>query len=253
MTRVRIIGILGLIVVAMLAGDGAAFAHQRDYVLNQQYYTTRKGEWELELYSDYNQPDFDNGGTHNFKQQYEIEYGLTDRLQLAYYEVVKWDRPKGWRRDALKVEAKYRFAEAGEWPMDVALYGEYEGPNGRQDRDSDALEGKLILSKDLGPWNVVGNLIAARKINEHDLWALEYTAGVSYPVTQRVRLGVELRESLGAPEGEFGIRRKGHEIQLMPGLYASLTPHVRVLVGPAFGLTKAADDFQIRSIVEIEF
>ena len=238
---------------ALLANESAAFAHQRDYVLNQPYYTTRKGEWELEVWTDYHLRDVDHGNTHSFKQQYELEYGLTNRLQVAYYEVIKWDRTKDWRRDALKVETKYRFAEAGEWPVDVALYGEYEGPNGRQDGDSDALEGKLIVSKDLGPWNVIGNLIAERKINEHEFWGLEYRAGVSYPVTQRVRLGLELRETLGAPEGEFGARRKGHEVQLMPGLYASVTPHVRLLIGPAFGLTKAADDVQIRSIVEVEF
>ncbi len=34
---------------------------------------------------------------------------------------------------------------------------------------------------------------------------------------------------------------------------ASLTPHVRLLVGPAFGLTRVSDDVQLKSIVEIEF
>lgn len=253
MTRFHTMWITGVAVAAVLAGDGAAFAHQRDYVLNEPYYTTRKGEWELEVLTDYNQTDFDNDNTHSFKQQYEIEYGLTSRLQVAYYEIVKWTRTNDWQRDALKVETKYRFAEAGEWPVDVALYGEYEGPNGRQDTDSDTLEGKLIVSKDLGPWNVVTNLIVERKINQHDFWGVAYTAGVSYPITQRVRAGLELKETLGDLEGEFGIRRKKHQVQLMPALYASLTPHVRLLVGPVIGVTKAADDFQIRSIVEIEF
>lgn len=239
--------------VALILPEGTAFAHVRDYVLNQQYYTTKQGEFELEVYNDYNLTDFDRSSTHNLKQQFELEYGITNHWQIAYYEVAKWDHSKGYRRDALKIESKYRFAEAGRWPVNVALYGEYEGPNGPQDADSDSLEGKLILSKDVGPWNVVGNLIAERKINQHDFWAVEYTAGVSYPVTSTARLGLELRETLGAPEGEFGIRRKDHQLQLMPGLYANLTPHVRLLVGPAFGLTKASDDFQIRSIVEVEF
>jgi len=250
-TRSRILSVL--LAALTLGGAAPAFAHMRDYVLNQPYYTTKRGEFELEIYHDYNLRDFDNDNTHSLKQQFELEYGLTNHWQIAYYEVAKWDRTKDYRRDALKIESKYRFAEAGEWPVDVAIYGEYEGPNGHQDSDSDALEGKLILSKDFGPWNVVGNLITERKINEHDLWAFEYTAGVSYPLNPKMRLGLELRETLGALEGEFGIRRKNHELQLMPGIYATLTPHLRVLIGPAFGLTKAADDFQIRSIVELEF
>ncbi len=245
---------IGLACIASLwIGEGVAFAHMRDYVLNQSYYTAGKGEFELEAYHDFNLPDVDHDGTYNLKQQFEVEYGVTNHWQVAYYEVAKWDRTKDYHRDALKIESKYRFAEAGEWPVDVALYGEYEGPNGRQDVDSDTLEGKLILSKDFGPWNVIGNLIAARKINQHDFWAFEYTVGVSHPLTSNTRLGLELRESLGAPEGEFGLRRKGHELQLMPGIYTNLTPHVRLLIGPAIGLTKAADDLQIRSIVEMEF
>lgn len=233
--------------------EGRAQAHLRDYLVNQPYYTARQGEVELEIYSDYNLRDFDRDSTHSLKQQYELEYGVTHRWQIAYYEVVKWDRTDDWHREALKVETKYRFAEAGKWPVDIALYGEWEAPNGRQATASDVLEGKLILSKDVGPWNLVMNLIAERKINQHDLWGLSYTAGVSYPIRPTARLGLELKETLGNPEGEFGLRTKTHRLQLVPGIYASLTPHVRVLFGPAIGLSKAADDLQLKSLVEIEF
>ncbi|MBI3332585.1 MAG: hypothetical protein HYZ93_00645 [Candidatus Omnitrophica bacterium] len=229
-----------------------ASAHMRDYIFNQGYHTTRRGEFEVERYHDLNLTEADNDDTYSSKHQVELEYGLTNRLQLAYYEVFKWDRPKDWRRDSFKIEGKYRFLESGELPVDIALYGEYKNPNGSRGAASDELEGKLILSRDLGPWNLVANLIAERKINEHEDLQWEYTLGASIPVHPKVRLGLEMKETLG-DQGEFGIRRKGHELQLMPVVAASPTPHVRVLFGPAFGLTRATDDLQLKSIVEVEF
>ena len=238
--------------LTLLLGEGLAFAHMRDYLVNQSYHTTRKGEFELELHNDLNLKEGDNDNTYSSQHQVEFEYGLTNRLQLAYYEVLKWDRPNDWQRDSFKIETKYRFLESGELPVDVALYGEYRNPNGHQDTGSDVVEGKLILSKDFGPWNVTGNLVAEREIDAHEDWQWEYTAGVSYSLSPKVRLGLELKEDLG-DQGEFGIHRKAHKLQLVPGIYANVAPHVRLLFGPAIGLSHAADDLQLKSIVEIEF
>ncbi|MBI3616007.1 MAG: hypothetical protein HY211_05775 [Candidatus Omnitrophica bacterium] len=247
----RVTGGLALL-FAILVAQGTALAHQRDYIFNQSYYTTRKGEFEVELYNDFNMPNTEKSNTFNSLHQVELEYGITSHLQLAYYEVIKWNRAKDWQRDALKIEAKYRFLESGELPVDIALYGEYKNPNGRQDKASDEIEGKLILSRDFGLWNVTANLITERKINEHEDLQWEYTLGVSYPLNSKVRLGLELKETLG-DQGEFGIHRKEHELQLMPVIAASFTPHSRILFGPAVGLTHAANDLQLKSIVEIEF
>jgi hypothetical protein len=111
---------------------------------------------------------------------------------------------------------------------------------------------KLILSKDLGPWNVTGNLITERKLNQHDPWAFEYTLGVSRPIHPKLRLGLELKEGLGTTE-DLGVHRKGHKFQIMPLLAWSPTPKSRVLFGPAFGLTRGSDDVQLKSIVSFEF
>ena len=229
-----------------------AEAHLRDYLVNQSYYTTKRGEFEVELYNDMNFAEADNDDSYNSQHQLEVEYGLTDHLQLSYYEVYTWDRAKDWERDEFKIEAKLRLAEAGRWPVDVALYAEYANPDGHREVNSDELENKVILSRDFGPWNVVGNFIFEKQINTHSDWEFEYTAGVSYALTPRTRLGLEIKETLG-DSGEFGFRRKDHKAFLVPGLYTSLTPHVRVLAGPAFGLTRVSDDLQLRSIVEVEF
>ena len=243
---------VGVWVAAACLAVGAPGAEARDYLVNQNYDTTEKGEFEVELYNDMNFSEADNDDSYNSKHQVELEYGVTNHLQLAYYEVYAWDRAEDWARDAFKIEAKLRFFEAGQLPVDVAFYTEYENPNGPRKAHSDVVENKLILSKDLGPWNLVGNFIFERDINRHSEWAFEYTAGISYPVRPTTRISLELKETLGDSK-EFGLRRDDHQLQLVPGIYTNLTAHVRLLAGVAFGLTKAADDVQLKSLLEWEF
>ncbi len=228
-----------------------AEAHLKDYLVTQDYYTAKRGEFEVALWNDMNFPEADNDGTYNTKHQIELEYGLLDHLQVSYYEVYAWDRAEDWSRDEFKIETKYRFADAGQWPLDAALYAEYANPNGHRATASDELEGKLILSRDVGPWNAAVNLIAGKPINTGSPWAYEYTAGISYALTARTRLGLEIKQGLGDSR-DFDVSKQ-QPLYLVPGIYTSLTPHVRVLVGPAFGLTRVSDDVQLKSIVEIEF
>ena len=244
---------IGLVMAAawgILSFGGEAQA--RYYLVNQSYQTAEKGEVAVELWNDVNFAEADNDDSYHSKHQIEFEYGVTDHLQLAYYEVYTWDRAKDWERDAFKIEAKYRFADAGQWPVDVALYTEYKNPDGHRDVSSDEVENKVILSRDLGPWNVVGNIIFEKTINTHSDWEFEWTAGANYKLTPRIRMGLELKETLG-DAGEFGLHRKDHECYLIPSVALHVSEHVGILVGPAFGLTRASDDLQLKSLVEVEF
>jgi len=249
--RWRVIGCVAWVIVSMGGVGPQAEAHMRDYLVNQAYYTAKKGEFEVELWNDFNLVEADNDDTWTFRHQTELEYGLTDHLQLAYYEVYTWNRSKDWERDQFKIEAKLRLAQAGQWPVDVALYTEWKNPDGSRDARSDALENKIILSKTFGPWNVVGNVIFEKALNTGTPWEYEYTAGVSYGLTPRTRLGLEVKQELGNSED---FRFDGtQKLYVVPGVYTNLTPHVRILVGPAFGLTRSSDDVQLKSILEIEF
>lgn len=240
--------------VGLVIGLGVvprAEAHLKDYLVTRDYYTAKRGEFEVTLWNDISFPEADHDDTYSTKHQVELEYGLTDHLQLAYYEVYTWNRALDWERDAFKIEMKYRFAEAGQWPVDLALYTEYKNPDGHRQRRSDVLENKVILSKDMGRWNLTGNVIFEKQINTGSHWEYEYTAGVSYAATALTRLGLEVKQGLGdSRDFDFSGRQP---LYLVPGLYTSLTPHIRLLVGPAFGLTRASDDLQLKSLVEVEF
>ncbi len=232
-------------------GAPAASAHMKDYLVNQDYYTAKRGEFEMAFWNDMNFSEADQDESYNSKHQVELEYGVLDHLQLAYYEIYTWDRAKDWERDAFKIEAKVRLAEAGQWPVDLAFYTEYENPNGPRASHSDELENKMILARDFGSWNLVGNFIFTKKLNTGSHWEYEYTAGVSYAITPTARLGLEIEQGLG-DSGEFQFNGR-EPLYVIPGLYMNLTPHVRLLAGPAFGLTRVSDDLQLKSIVECEF
>lgn len=239
------------VLVVMCVGTPHAEAHLKDYLVTQDYYTAKRGEFEVALWNDMHFSEADNDDTYHSKHQMEVEYGLTDHFQLAYYEVYTWDRANDWERDEFKIEAKARFVQAGQWPVDVAFYTEYKNPDGRRELNSDELENKLIVSKDFGLWNVTANVIIEKKLNTGDHWEYEYTAAVSHGLTSRTRVGLELKQGLG-DSGDFDFSQR-QPLYVVPGLYMSVTPHVRVLVGPAFGLTRASDDLQLHSIVEVEF
>ena len=249
---ILLFGTTALMTLPLLIFETAAEADMRDYLFNQDYDTSKKGEFELEFYNDLNMPNKDNSDTYNLLQQYELEYGITDHLQMALYNVVTWNRAQDWRQDAWKLEGKYRFLESGELPVDIALYGEYKNPNGSSAARSDEVEMKLILGKNIGAWNVTGNFVAEREINQHEAWQLEYTLGARCPVTPRLHVGLELKESLGNSE-EFGPNQGNHKLQLMPIVGFSPTPKTRILFGPAIGLTHHSDDIQLKSIVSVEF
>ena len=247
--RIAVLVVVGAWMMGLVGGP--AVAHAAEYLVNQDYETLKKGEFEVEMYNDFNFAEADHSGSYNSKHQVELEYGVLDRLQLAYYDVYTWDRPKDWERDAFKIEVKYRFAEAGQWPVDVALYTEYENPDGPRAAHSDVVEQKLILSKAFGRWHLIANAIVEKQVNTGSHWDYEYTAGVSYDLTPKTHVEIEVKEGLGdSKDFDFSGRQL---LYLIPSLSMTITPHVRLLVGPAFGMTRASDDLQLKSIMEVEF
>ena len=92
----------------------------------------------------------------------EIEYGLTDRWDLAVYnmfdvaqricEAGGGECSGGTGYAGLKLETRFRLSLPGEWPVDPVLYFEYQ--HLLRGDANDKLEAKLILGRDFGPWNV---------------------------------------------------------------------------------------------------
>ncbi|MEA2696274.1 MAG: hypothetical protein QOI66_545, partial [Myxococcales bacterium] len=156
--------------------------------------------------------------------QTEIEYGLTDRLELALYFTFvpnAGDRvvaaPALTEGNGSKQRVRYRLADPAAWPVDVALYGEVS----ENEREIE-LEAKIILQRRFGRLRLMTNLWAEREFyfDGTKEWVLNSTAGTTYEFSPRFHLGFEGWLRAEYPDGQVG------------GRAFNLGPHV--FVGPAF-------------------
>lgn len=191
----------GLTLLAGLTAATAARATPRPLPFTYIYETLPSGEAEIELYTDVTPLRLvdasANPATHLVPQyQVEIEYGLTDRLELGLYLVlVPTDfsgflyAPHMTEGTGMKQRLRYRFAEAGQWPVDTAVYGELV----ENDHELE-FEGKIILQRRAGPFRIAANAWAELEYewagNEKAL-VVNPTAGVVLERWVRVQPGLE--------------------------------------------------------------
>jgi len=131
--------------------------------------------------------------------QTELEYGLTDRFELGFYQQFKSEPTAGkesaFAFDGLKWRLRTRLAEPGLWPVDIGLYFELETMH-----DELALEGKLNLQRRAGRALLLSNLWVEEEFERpYDTKAhgrqvhfiVNPTAGLAYEVTPGFQPGVE--------------------------------------------------------------
>ncbi|HEY3669202.1 MAG TPA: hypothetical protein VGL19_24555, partial [Polyangiaceae bacterium] len=177
----------------------SALATPRTLPFSYPNETLPKGGLELELYTDVNTlrvPADPTGTTPGniwapeYRLQAELEYGITDRLELGLYQVFEAPAVAGGDNaflfDGLKWRVRTRLAEPGELPVDIGLYLELETMH-----DEVALEGKVNLQRRLGPVRLLANLWAeeawARPLDTKShgreaAFIINPTAGASFEV-----------------------------------------------------------------------
>jgi hypothetical protein len=196
---VRAIGALAIGTAVTLASAGLARANPRPLPYTYIYETLPKGDAELEQYTDLTplRVISPNGAPIWYlasQFQTEIEYGLTDRLELGLYLTIAasgsglMDVPNMPEGTGVKQRVRYRFAEAGQWPIDLAVYGEVT----ENEREIE-LEGKIILQRRAGPFRLAANAWAEREFYFAGAreWVLNPTAGVVLEKWATVQPGIE--------------------------------------------------------------
>jgi len=124
--------------------------------------------------------------------QTELEYGLTDRLELGMYLV--WRQAASaetpfLRFQGLKQRLRWRLAEPGAWPVDVGLYLEVA-----ELHDELEFEEKLLLRKAWGPLEAVVNLWVEQEWyfqTGETKYLYNPTAGLTWELSPAVTLGPE--------------------------------------------------------------
>lgn len=218
------------------------YADTRRFVWTYEYQTMPKGMWELETYVTTEVPDMRKSNINSVKPQLELEYGITDRLDVAMYQMWKF-KNKRYENDSeyegFKLRARYRIGEKGRFIVDPLLYFEYI-------RDDDfskpnVAEVKLILAKDIGDFNVSYNQIVKRNLQRRGKTDNEFAAGISYALTARLKAGVESK-------GNYSKEK----IALGPTLSYAFKKAF-IALGVVFGLNEQTDDLQARVIVGMPF
>jgi hypothetical protein len=198
-----------LVAAAVLVlATSPAVANPRPLPFTYPYETLAEGSLELELYTDVNPlrvladdkaPASGRLWSPEYIVQAELEYGVTDRVELGFYQVFKAEPQSGGDNalqfDGLKWRVRTRLAEAGQWPVDVGFYLELETMH-----DELALEGKVNLQRRAGPVRLMANLwveeslvrpLDSRANGRTAEFIVDPTAGFVYEVTPMFQPGLE--------------------------------------------------------------
>jgi hypothetical protein len=194
--------------LAVVVASAPARADRRAYGTTYEAVTAPKGELDVEMWSTYARDGevLDGPPARGLRNMLELEYGITDRWDMALYNLLDTDTTTGdTGYGGAKLETRYRLLPAGSWLVDPIIYFELQLlREGHSDAKQKA-EVKLILARDEGPWNVAFNLAAEAEHLRTSEWIpeTEYALGVSRELAgPAVKLGLELFGKAEKPVGE---------------------------------------------------
>ncbi len=203
-----LLGVLAFVAVTLVAGR--AGATPKELPFTYPYQTLAKGELEFEQYADMSPVRATNSDGQKAwvlppAFQTEFEYGITNRLELALYVVYAPGVGGGYTNvpalgdTGIRQRLRYRFADQDVLPVDIAVYGEVSELS-----DNIELETKLILSKHLGDFHLMANLVGSRILAYQgpSSWEISPSGGVSYQVNPTFHPGLEYWNKTAFPDRE---------------------------------------------------
>jgi hypothetical protein len=161
-------------IILSMSMVSAAFAGERRFAYLYDTETLPADTWEFEQWASWKH--YSTKKRYEFR--HEIEYGLTDRFQIALYVA-------DWRYDKIEkakdkvdyrdtaVELIYQLSDPNEFFLGSALYGEVQVGDEKLE-----LEGKFLLQKNIGPVTLVYNLILEAEWEGENLEQLDEKTGV---------------------------------------------------------------------------
>ena len=261
-------------------------AGQRRFAYNYETTTSAKGSWEIENWVTLERSPLHDSNFNSWLFRHEIEYGVTDRFQIALY-VANWDfAPRGGEEEEAEGETAVGESmdreEAEEHkggddkPHRSARYGSsgveliYNLTNPNTDILGTAvyaeanfgdrfaeLEGKILLQKNFGPLEVVYNAAIEFEWEGAHLEAEEIefaqTFGVSYQVHPNVAVGGELVHEVAFPDFN---QANAERAELFVGPNVSFHGKNFFVTASALWRTTnnpGAEDIQARVILGFEF
>jgi len=227
-----------IIIVFLLGYVTLAFADRRSYVWTYQYMTMPKGGTELEFYQTTKLAKLDN-----WEYRLEIEHGLSNRWDFSVYQIFSQVEGRSFKWDAVQFRTRYRLGEEGQWFLDPLLYLEY---NRKLDLDKpNKLEGKLILAKTVGRFNLAINPVYEVFFAPGTGHEAGLDIGLSWQFHPVFILGLESSSRWEFEKGTTEAKSYlGPTVSLAPG-------RLWYTVGAAWGVTGTADNARIRFLMGV--
>jgi hypothetical protein len=222
------------------------------------YHTQGKGNLDPELLSSYivaGHKEGEGGTSGTFASQsmmryaIELEYGLTDRTDFAYY--LNLARPDGqdFQYAGSKFRFRGRFAEAGELPVDLGWYSEIEWWSSKFNDDHLESEMMLTMQKDIENWTFILNAPDVSKViigdNHKEVFEIGWRGEISYQMNKGERFGLQFYGSPGRVDNATPVTQQQH--YLIPTVHTVLFDAIPSSIGLGFGLTPGSDLFFLKA------
>lgn len=183
----------------------------------------------------------------------EFEYGVTGHLSLATYFDLQDLHGDGPRFIQSRIESRYRFSDANDLPVNLALYGGYYIPRGSFNRPQE-MELRLIVEKDHEDFRF--NLNPKLEIATTGPAAgraprLGFDAAVAWRHFFRAQPALEYYSNYGAithPADGIDLERL-----LFPTVHIRLSRHFDWQVGAGIGLNDLSGLVLVKSILTYHF
>jgi hypothetical protein len=241
----------------LLVGQ-AAYALNYFELETYPYRTASRGEIELENFTAYTRrgtqdasPPENNQGL--VRNSMEVTYGVTDKTEVAGY--LDYSRARGsdnWDYKGSRAHVRTRFAEKGEWPVDLGLYAEVEFPN--EDENDIECELRGVIEKDVDKWTFDLNPILERTlkgVEKEEGTELHYAASAIYRLNERWHPRLDFFGDFGPLHNFEGRDEQTHLIS--PAVDIFFGHGLSASLGVAYGQTPASEQQIVRARIEWEF
>jgi hypothetical protein len=186
--------------------------------------------------------------------QYELTYGLTDRIEAAAYLNMALVAGHGYWYAGSKYRLRGRLFDEGKLPIDVGWYAELEWHKTPQFDDADLeLELRPIFEKDFGRLSFLADPIFEKPLigaGHNQGFEFGYAAGSYYRWQRYISPGVEFYGGIGLIDDNDPLSEQQHYI--FPVVWGELPHGIEYNVGPGFGLTGGSDHVIVKFNLELE-
>lgn len=187
--------------------------------------------------------------------QYELTYGLTDRIEAAAYLNMAEVRGHGYWYAGSKFRLRGRLFDEEVLPVNLGWYAELEWHKTPQFDDNELeFELRPIIEKDLGAFSIELNPIFEKAIfvgPDHNRgFEFGYASAIYYRWARALSPGVEFYGALGKIDDNDPLSAQQHYVFAV--LWGKLPRGIEYGVGPGFGLTRGSDRVLVKFNLEFE-